>query len=90
MEMETRLTILEAQVAELRALVPLIHAMDKKLDVLAMRKECPAPGLCLGIEPRVRALEDQRNRLGGALAAVSAISGAIGAAIAMLISWMKH
>lgn len=88
-EMETRVTILERDVAELRQLVPVIHGMDKKLDLLAARKECPSPGLCLSMEPRVRALEDARTKLAGALAVVAALGGLAGAALSGVISYLK-
>jgi len=77
-DMETRMQIVERDVAELRQLVPVIHSMDKKLDIIAMRKECPNPGACLLLEPRVRSLEDERNKAVGGFKTLLLIGTAVG------------
>jgi hypothetical protein len=46
-----------------------------------MRKECPSPGACLLLEPRVRNLEDERNKAVGGfktLVFIGALMGSIG------------
>lgn len=88
--METRVTILERDVAELRQLVPIIHGMDKKLDVLAARKECPNPGGCLTLEPRVRALEDERNKALGGWKVLLFIGSIVGGVAGWIVSKITH
>jgi len=56
--METRVTMLERDVTELREMKSLIHGMDKKLDGLASREN---------LEPRVRLLEDELNKARGGM-----------------------
>jgi hypothetical protein len=78
---ETRLTILERDVDRLMQLEDTIHKMDKKLDGLANRSSCPAPGMCLTLEPRVRLLEDERNKaIGGfkTLVFIGTLVGSVG------------
>ena len=89
--METRVTILERDVQEIKALLPLIHAMDKKLDMALMKKECPNPGACLQLAPRVDMLDNRLTSLEmsraesrgswKAIAGLITASGFIGAAL---------
>jgi len=84
-DMETRLQIVERDVAELRQLVPVTYSMDKKLDMLAARKECPNPGACLLLEPRVRSLEDERNKAVGGFKTLLLIGTSVGSVGGWLI-----
>jgi hypothetical protein len=91
-DMETRLQIVERDVAEFRQLLPLIHSMDKKLDIIALRKECPSPGLCLALEPRVRCLEDERNRAVGGFKTLVFVGTFVGSVVGWFLGmWTgKH
>lgn len=77
-EIEARVNILERDVDELRELRPLIYAMDKKLDLLTIRKECPNPGLCQALEPRVSSLEVTRSKLSVVVMLVGAFGSVLG------------
>jgi hypothetical protein len=54
---EIRLTVLEHDMRRLTTIPDTIHAMDKKIDQVLARKDCPAPGMCLGLDERVTAIE---------------------------------
>lgn len=84
-DMETRVSIVERDVMELRQMRTLIHAMDKKLDLLAIRKECPDPGRCLALEPRVASLEATRNKFMGAMVVCTGLGTVAGGVIVAVL-----
>ena len=88
--METRLAIVERDVNELRQMREVIHSMDKKLDVLAQRKECPNPGACLALEPRVRQLEDERNKAVGGAKTLIAVGSFVGGVAGWVAGKLFH
>lgn len=91
--METRVTILERDVQELRQMSVLVHQMDKKLDIALARKECPDPGACMRLVPRVESLEMTRAETKGGGKVIAAIVGAsatIGAALSWLFTHFQH
>jgi len=67
--METRVTILERDVTELRQMRNLIHGMDKKLDNIASREN---------LEPRIRLLEDELNKARGGMKTLIFIGTLVG------------
>ena len=89
-KMETRVAILERDVDELRQMRELIHRMDKKLDSMANHSPCPAPGMCLAIEPRVRVLEDERNKAIGGFKVLVFVGTAVGALGGTMGSWVLN
>jgi hypothetical protein len=84
-DLETRVAMVERDVHELRELRGLIHVMDKKLDVLAARKECPDPNRCLALEPRLASLEATRNKFLGAMVVCTGLGTVAGGLVAALL-----
>lgn len=52
--------------------------------------QCPNPGLCNTLEPRIRALEDADNRRKGGWWSATVIATACATVVAWIITWMKQ
>jgi hypothetical protein len=74
---------LEDEIINLRESVARI---EQKID---SRPPCPSPGACLMLEPRIRALESDRDKRSGGVMVLSgamAVSSALGG---LLVAWIK-
>jgi len=89
-----RRRILENLTASQQAQTELIHSMDKKLDTVLARPQCPAIGLCKELEPKLESLiVAQSETTGGKkmLAAMMAAAGAAGGLISYVVGHIaKH
>jgi hypothetical protein len=79
--METRVAILEKEVSELRPFRDVIHGMDVKLNRLIEREN---------LEPRVRAIEDDRNKAVGGFKTLIFIGSLVGGVMGWLASKLFH
>ena len=100
--METRIALLEQDARERRRILEdltsnqraqteTIHKMDKKIDQVLERKECPAIGLCVDLQPRIETLElENAERKGGTkmLAGLLAAAGLAGGAVSALVNFI--
>jgi hypothetical protein len=98
---ETRLSLLERDAAERKALLhelancqsdqtAMLHSLDTKVQIILDREVCPEPGACVGLRDAVASLELTRAEARGGWAVISGVAAGSAALVTLVVSFVLH